>query len=229
MKKPIYKKWWFWVVLLLLISAFGKMVGENEPTKQATPPASTEPAQAVVAEASVEPKVTPTEKPSPVPAAKSAEKQIPGTIGLTPDEFRESFNARSDAMSSDIKISQNLKVQDGKVQNTFQHMITDHIALTGTVNKADGSIRDVMMIGQGDGTAASGADTIVVMGLMILAVNPDIQTADVGNILDKLHILDEGVDLATIDESTTINGIRYRIMGSAELGLMFSAGDANDK
>ncbi|MEK4368048.1 MULTISPECIES: hypothetical protein [Paenibacillus] len=108
-------------------------------------------------------------------------------------------------------------------------MTTDYIRITSSVNKVDESLRDVMMIGQGNGTLSSGADIIISIGLVILATNADIPTSAVGDIMKNLGVIDEGVDWTTIDESTEVNGVRYTLTGSDVLGIMFSASDANDK
>lgn len=233
MKKPIYKKWWFWVLVIIVLGAIGNMGDENDTTDQALPSATIEPATAVIAnatlQADVSPTQEPTEKPKPDPTTAPTVNPVPGTIGMTPEEFRKEFNARANSMESPLKISKKFTIEDGPLQDTFQYMFTDYLGITGSVNKADGSVRDIMMLGRGDGTAASGANIIVVMGLVILATNPDIPANDVGGIISDLHVLDDGVDLSTIDESSVRNGIRYHVQGSNELGLMFSAGDANDK
>ncbi|AIQ59663.1 hypothetical protein [Paenibacillus borealis] len=233
MNKPIYTKWWFWVLAVIIIGAIGNMGDDKNTTDQAVTSATIEPAKVVVAEATEEAVIVPTQKPKEVsksdPTVAPTENPIPGTIGMTPEEFRKEFNARADSMESKLKISKKLTVEDGLAQDTFQYMFNDFLGITGSVNKADGSIRDIMMIGRGDGTSASGANIIVVMGLVILAVNPDIESTEVGSIITDLKVLEDGVDLAKIDESTVRNGIRYHVQGSNELGLMFSAGDANDK
>lgn len=122
-----------------------------------------------------------------------------------------------------------MKLKKVQAQNVFQYMTTDYIRITGSVNKVDGSLRDVMMIEQGNGTLSSGADIIISIGLVILATNADIPTSAVGDIMKDLGVIDEGVDWTTIDESTEVNGVRYTLTGSDVLGIMFSSSDANDK
>ncbi|MED0676946.1 DUF4352 domain-containing protein [Aneurinibacillus thermoaerophilus] len=54
MKKPIYKKWWFWLLVVIVLGAIGNS-GEDKPQETATAPvtqsASTQPAEAPKAEA----------------------------------------------------------------------------------------------------------------------------------------------------------------------------------
>lgn len=33
MKKPIYKKWWFWVIVLVILGGIGSQLGDKEPKK----------------------------------------------------------------------------------------------------------------------------------------------------------------------------------------------------
>jgi hypothetical protein len=159
---------------------------------------------------------------------KAEAEKIPGTIGMNPEEFKTAFNKASDTVKSSLKIK-NIKVDDGQVQNTFQVMLTDKIAITGTVNKKDGSVRDVLLLGQGDGTAKSGTDIIVMIGTIIMATNSELSADDRGNVLRDLGLFDKNLDLNKLDKTTIRNGIKYHITGSDKIGLMFSAGDANEK
>ncbi|WP_339166080.1 hypothetical protein MKX75_16790 [Paenibacillus sp. FSL R5-0341] len=235
MKKPIQKKWWFWVIVVIIVGGiFGnkdeeKTEKEAVATTEVSTPAETNP-ETVVAEKSAT-------KTEGVKVVKENVKQqeekkveIPGSLGMTPEEFRKSFNKRATEIgNSKLKIGKKLEVQTGAVQDVFQYMITDYIGITGSINKADGSVRDVTMIGQGDGTVTSGADIVLAMGLVILSVNPDLPASSVANVLSDMNILDEGVDWSTVDESTEIDGIRYSVLGSETIGIMFSASDVNDK
>ncbi|QLG39960.1 MULTISPECIES: hypothetical protein [unclassified Paenibacillus] len=235
MKKPIQKKWWFWLIVVIIVAGiFGNKDEENSKKDEV---ASTEvsiptesKSETIVTEKSVA-------KTQEVKVAKEnvkkqdqKELEIPGSLNMTPEEFRKSFNKRAQEIgNSKLKIGKKLEIQKGAVQDVFQYIITDYIGITGSINKADGSVRDVTMIGQGNGTMTSGADIVLAIGLVILSVNPDVPASSVANILSDMHILDEGVDWSTVDESTEVNGIRYTVLGSETIGIMFSASDANDK
>jgi outer membrane biosynthesis protein TonB len=76
MKKPFYKKWWFWVIIVIagIIGIFNKQ--DSVPTEVATP---TEEAQSAVVEPTTDPTEAPTQKPTespteaPVVAEQTAE------------------------------------------------------------------------------------------------------------------------------------------------------------
>ncbi|PZT54114.1 hypothetical protein [Paenibacillus silvae] len=234
MKKPIHKKWWFWLIIVIIAAGiFGDKDADNTKKNEVVSNEVSKPAEGKSETVVAEKPITKTQE---VKVEKDVSKQeqekidIPGSLNMTPEEFRKSFNKRAQEIgNSKLKIGKKLEVQEGAVQDVFQYMITDYIGITGSINKADGSVRDVTMIGQGNGTITSGADIVLAMGLVILSVNPDVPASSVANILSDMHILDEGVDWATVDESTEVNGIRYNVMGSETIGIMFSASDANDK
>ncbi|MFD1955994.1 hypothetical protein ACFSL6_17905 [Paenibacillus thailandensis] len=161
-------------------------------------------------------------------AKKAEEEAIPGTIGMTPEEFKEAFNSAAKEFDASFNINK-LTVEEGQVQNTFQVMFTDNLGLTGTVNKKDGSVRDVMIMGAGDGTVESGTDIILAIGTLIASTNPTLTADERGDVLGDLGLLDENMNINDLDKSTIRNGIKYHIMGSDVIGIMFSAGDANEK
>ena len=67
-KKPIYKKWWFWVIVILFACAAGATGGKKQPEQ--------------VTEATPTPTEQPTPKPTPAPTAEPTEKPTPtpGTV-----------------------------------------------------------------------------------------------------------------------------------------------------
>lgn len=159
---------------------------------------------------------------------QASQPKIPGTLGFTPSEFKNRFNQAATEFKTELRIS-NLKVEPGSVQDTFQCQFTNSLGLVGSVNKADGSVRDIMIIGQGDGTAKSGMDIIMSMGILIAAANPELSANERGNILRDLGLLGDNVNLKNLDKKTVRNGRKYHINTSDVIGIMFSVGDANDK
>lgn len=159
--------------------------------------------------------------------AKKKAEEIPGTIGMTPEQFKTTFNKAATEFESDLIIN-NITVTEGAAQNSFQYMFTENLGIIGTVNKKDGSVRDVMLMGTGDGTLESGADILIGMGILITATNPELSADERGNVLRELGIIDSS-DIMDLNKSTIRNGIRYKIMTSKDLGIWLSAGDANEK
>lgn len=160
---------------------------------------------------------------------KTAQSSKPGDIGMDVEGFRKAFNSTAKNLNmSDMEIGK-LNVQDGAVQDVFTYEISDYVNLQGSVNKSDGSVREVTVIGVGDGTAQSGTDILLTIGLLIASTNPDLTVDERAGVLQDLGLLSEGVDISQIDQSTKRNGIKYTIKGSKELGIWFIASDANEK
>jgi flagellar motor protein MotB len=159
---------------------------------------------------------------------KEEAKKIPGTLGMTPTQFMVAFNESAEEFDSTLRIK-NIKLEVGSLQNSFQHMFTENLGVIGTVNKQDNSVRDVLILGSGNGLASSGMDIFIAMGILIAATNPELAPDERGDILRDLGLMDENTDILNIDASTIRNGIRYNISGSEQIGIMFSVGDANDK
>ncbi len=144
-------------------------------------------------------------------------------IAETPDHFKNAFNAYTSSNNLDFTIDE-LEVKEGEVQNTFQYMFTDHLGLIGTINKSDGSVKGVTMIGSGDGTAKSGGNIMLCMLSIIATVDPSIKPENRVDVLKALGLLgDKDVDIMNMSTKTDRNGIHYFISSSRAMGMMFGA------
>ncbi|MBY0088411.1 hypothetical protein [Brevibacillus brevis] len=158
--------------------------------------------------------------------AKKESEELTHNIGMNPEQFKTAFNNASKSLKSDLKVGK-ISIEDGAVQNTFKNNFTKNLGLVGVVNKKDGSVRSVTFIGGGDGTAKSGTDIIISMGLAIMATNPELSVDDRGNVLRELGLMDGG-DVLNLKKDTVRNGIKYSLNTSAELGILFTVSNAND-
>jgi hypothetical protein len=150
------------------------------------------------------------------------------TLGYTPDEFKNRFNVASQQIGSHLKI-ENLTIQDGPVQDTFNYAFNDQIAIVGSVHKKDGNVRDLMLICQSDGTPSSAADIFVAMGLLIMATTPDLNQDERTEVMKELGLLGDDIDLSNLDKKTIRNNIEYHVTFSPQTGFIFSAGHVNDQ
>jgi len=160
-------------------------------------------------------------------AAKKEAEEVSHNIGMNPEQLKTAFNKASKNIGIDLRIG-NFKIEEGAVQNTFKNSFTKNLSMVGMVNKKDGSVRSVTFIGAGDGTAKSGADIILSMGLTIMATNPELSEDDRGNILRELGLMDGG-DVFNLNKDTIRNGIKYSLNTSKELGIWFTVSSANDE
>lgn len=139
------------------------------------------------------------------------------------NDFKAAFNKFCHSNSLDFEIGR-LKVEDGEVQNTFSCTLNDHLAIIGSVNKSDGTVKEVTMIGSGNGTAGSGGNILLCMMALIATVEPDLEPAQRTDVLKELGFLgDKDVDIMDMSTKTDHNGIHYWVNTSKTIGVMFGA------
>lgn len=209
----------------------GMVSSDNKETQKPTVPTSQE-TKATTATASSTGNSNQVSQPMEKQSTKTTadEKvadEVPGSLGMTPEKFKQEFNRAAKELEFPYRINK-ITVKNGSVQDVFQYMFTDHLGLTASVNKKDGTVRDVLILGQGDGSLKSGVDIILAMGVLIETTNPDLSPTERGNILNDLGVMGDNVDVNNLDGKTIRNGIKYTITSSPQLGIMFSAGDANE-
>lgn len=163
---------------------------------------------------------------APVKQEDNKKEEKIASLGFDVDEFKKRFNKAAQEFKSDMRID-NIKVESGAVQDTFQYMLTSHLGIVGAVNKEDGNINSITIIGQGDGTVQSGLNIMVSMGILIATVNPELSPDERGNILKELGIIGDNVDILNLNKDTIRNGKKYFITSSKELGIMFGVENAN--
>jgi hypothetical protein len=122
-----------------------------------------------------------------------------------------------------------LELKSGEIQDVYQSMLTENIGLLITANKKDGSVRDVTLIAQGDGTFKSGADIIIAIGTLITAFHPESTPDERGQVLKDLGLFKEGTDILNLKGNTTRGKYKYWINSSPTIGIMFGVQDKNDE
>lgn len=125
MNKPFYKRWVFWVIVIVVGGTIGLLTGNDDPADQAAP-AATEEAQPVAAAPTIEPTAkpttAPTEQPEASPTTEPAKEassepattidadQVPlkeqevldYTINLTGKTFIKKVNVGTDSIAVDF-------------------------------------------------------------------------------------------------------------------------------
>lgn len=141
---------------------------------------------------------------------------------LSVDDFKEAFNRYCTSNDIDMVIY-DIEVQHGEVYNTFQCMFSKNLGLVGTVNKSDASLRELLMVGSGNGTIESGAEILLCMASIIATVDPALKPSERGQIIKKLGMLgDRDRDILNMSHKTKRNGITYTVNSSHMTGIIFS-------
>ena len=93
-RKSIFKRWWFWVLAVIVIAGLAGRSGEKtqtEPTARQTAPAATA-APKATARPTADPTAEPTEEPTPKPQTAVAENEIRPEV----KEFLDAYEACMD-------------------------------------------------------------------------------------------------------------------------------------
>ncbi|MED4172360.1 hypothetical protein P4631_07845 [Halalkalibacterium halodurans] len=144
-------------------------------------------------------------------------------IRFTVEEFENRFNDVSKAFGSPFHID-DIKIKIGKVQDVGMIKLNDHMAINLTIRK-DGTVRDFVMIAQGDGSQKSGYDILLIIATLIAVTNPMLSEDGRANVLRGLGL---NKRLPT-DKVIHIEGdIRYTLSSSVGIGIMFTASDKDD-
>jgi len=93
-RKSLFKRWWFWVLAVIVITGLAGRSGaktQTKPTSRQTAPVATSAPQAT-ARPTAEPEAEPTEEPTPEPQAAVAENEIRPEV----KEFLDAYEACMD-------------------------------------------------------------------------------------------------------------------------------------
>ncbi|MCY7484282.1 hypothetical protein [Paenibacillus alvei] len=169
-------------------------------------------------------------KPSETKEASAVEQSntaptnnIPeNTLGMTSQQFVDSFNNESKNLGLDMHIKQ-LRIQKGENNvDVFNHQLTDRVGVMGAVNKSDDTLSFAEILLVPDGTDQSLVDVSNAMGILIKVTNTDLPFEEVKKITtDSLNAVTEAVVRKTIVK----NGIEYKFMKAAN-GFVFRASES---
>lgn len=106
-----------------------------------------------------------------------------------------------------------------------KHLITSELSndiiLLENIDNND-RVQEIIMIGQGSGT-----DIIHIMGILIEITNPNLEKAEIGEILTKLRLFDENYEFTGNELTVEENLIRYHLKYDESSGVIFSVSKVN--
>ncbi|WP_277669103.1 hypothetical protein [Caproiciproducens galactitolivorans] len=168
--------------------------------------------------------ITQTQSQSDHKSTISAPKSY--NLGFTSDQFILKFNATADSFNSDLK-AKNITLTEKEKYRELTCELTDNIIISGSVNKSDNTVRNLIMYGRGDGTPKSGAEIIVCMGTLIAMTSPELSPDERGNLLKELNVKADVPDKTT--KEAVRGNIKYGFGISRDIGILFSISNVNDK
>ncbi|MCW2278762.1 hypothetical protein [Heliophilum fasciatum] len=164
---------------------------------------------------------TPSTTTSPAPTAPPAASKPVPNLGITPDEFKSRFNAISEKEQYKLRID-NMVVEDGAVQNVIKYPLGEKLELIAAVNKTNGFLRNVSLIGVMDETYEAG------IKIVTKATNPDLTESEYKEIYRGLSLLSDSFDFANMKTDMVMRDKRYVVKGAKAFGLTFTAQSAED-
>jgi len=150
------------------------------------------------------------------------------SLGFATEQFRNKFNMAAEEFKSDL-IIESIQIEYGKEVNTFKYMFTKSLGIIGSVNKSDGYVNELTILGHGDGTAISGLNIIVVIGTLIATVNPELSVAERGDLIRELRLAGDNANLSNYKGNAIRNNKKYWVNSSRELGIALGVMSASKK
>lgn len=147
------------------------------------------------------------------------DQEINYSLGITPDQFLQSFNILSEQQSlQDFYYIDKLNIEEGKENvDTFQTELTIRVGIAGTVNKADGTLGFVQMLLVPDNSNQNSIDLNNLVLMLTSTVDPKITEEGIQYVSDKVI-----QNLSSDESGITIyeNGFAYLTIKS-ESNLIF--------
>lgn len=151
------------------------------------------------------------------PAIETTEepaKQISPSFNLTAEQFKDNFNKSSRKLSSGLILKHySTKTEADSITQIFG--INKNLAVSLSIDKKINKVQTVMFCGSGDGTLRSGANILLVMGLLIEIVDPELSPEERGDILKDLMQGD------VLNGECTRNNINYQAKQTNDAILLF--------
>lgn len=156
-----------------------------------------------------------------IETAKPASSQPNKTLGISPEEFRRSYNQIIAKIDTDYKLAE-LDIEQGEVNNTFKRMLSKNVGIIGSVNKSDGSLRELMVIMSGSNSPTDNLMSMSVILAATQALNTDIEKEKNSKVV--MDMVKQAMDNIKTGKSVErkLGKLVYTASASEFTGLMFA-------
>ena len=189
-KIPFYKNPWFIGICCLLLFA-GIMQNSNS-TESDVPQTSSVASSSSMVSSDFSSASSPSSIVSSTSSTSGSlqSSDVPQvTLGITPEDFQESFNTAIATLGTNTTISSIEWYEDDL---SAQGHISNYLTVTFFTNPDNKEIESLIFIGSGDGTLESGLDVMAGMFAAIVSADPSIPLSDTGEMVmtltDEEHI-----------------------------------------
>ena len=143
------------------------------------------------------------------------------TFGITPEEFGKRLSALGAELGLDDVEVGKFDIQEGPVNNVFSEVLSDAVAVNGTVDK-NGELKGITYI---MGRTENGDKEIVTMllmaGLSARVLSPDLPKEQTAGVVAKIvrEAVEQFSETESGTSSTVVDGIKYGAIASKSTGI----------
>jgi len=170
--------------------------------------------------ASAAPAVIPNVAKAPEVQQPQPANQPPPSLGMNLNEFCQRFNLNSEKVKSKLRIN-NFTLESGAVQDAYRHDFNENLYFVGSVNKSDGALAEINLVGVLNGSLATAVDLNQSIGSIITAFIPGLNQEGREAILNALGVNKITSGIFNLEEQVTRNGVTYWVKSSRKEGLHF--------
>jgi len=142
-------------------------------------------------------------------------------IYSTTDEFRIAFNDYSKNSKRPLFVGFGEK-KYGEINDTQEYFITNNLSILLKLDKTSSCIKEIVMIGRGNGMPESGIDIVNCTLTIISLTTPNAVPDERRKIMSELGLWSRNKDW-DINKKTTFNGMVYSFVLDKKLGVWLRA------
>lgn len=143
------------------------------------------------------------------------------TFGITPDEFGLRMSAEAKEVGlGDISVG-SFNIQEGAVNDVFTEVLSDAIAMNGTVDK-NGELKGITFImGQTDKGDTEIMNMLMMAGLSARSLSPDLPKEQTAGALTQIaaEAIKQFGETGDGKASKVVDGIKYGAMANKSIGI----------
>lgn len=143
------------------------------------------------------------------------------TFGITPAEFSSRLSAEAKEVGLGDFASGDFDIREGEVNDGFTEILSDAIAMNGTVDK-NGELKSVTFImGQTDNGDTEIMNMMMIAGLSARAISPDQPKEQSAGALTEVVVdaVQQYGESGDGEASKTVGDIKYTGMANGQLGI----------
>lgn len=165
-----------------------------------------------------------------VSPVKQAAEKVEANLGMTPEEFRKSFNKKLKELEVDtIRPVAEFDIKKGEVRDSFQVAFSDATNLTGLVNK-DGKLHELtFIVGGTQEYEKAMMDILILSGITAQVISPNSDGQSGKVVIDLINMALKGIQKENNTHSKVLGDVKYYALASEHVGLWIGVSPASDE